>query len=245
MRKTKPNYGGTGWHVFVNLFFGVILVFATVFGVSLYHPLLTLLLLPSAYFILKAFKWKKGEILEEKLKVREEVIRVTKPKDGEKILDVGTGGGLLAIGFAKTIKDGEIVGIDVWLRLGGGTSIKNAEKNAEIEGVAGRVKFRRADVRSIPYPDNYFDVVVASFVIHIIRKDREKALKEMVRVLKPNGRFTIVEPPKEDWTGWSVDEKLKEKLERLGLKNVRFQPLTLSYPKKRNVYLVYGEKGFS
>jgi ubiquinone/menaquinone biosynthesis C-methylase UbiE len=69
--------------------------------------------------------------------------------------------------------------------LGGGTSLKNAIRNAEIEGVTGKVKFEKSDARKIPYPNNYFDIVVASFVIHIIRKGRERALQEMIRVLKP------------------------------------------------------------
>ena len=66
---------------------------------------------------------------------------------------------------------------------------------AEIEGIADRVEFKKADVRDIPYPDNCFDIVVASFVLHMIYKNREVAFKEMIRVLKPGGKFAIIEPP--------------------------------------------------
>lgn len=63
----------------------------------------------------------------------------------------------------------------------------------------------------------------------------------MIRVLKPGGKFAIIEPPR-GWLGWAVDEKLRRKLEEMGLKNVRFEPLLISYPRKRNVYIIYGEK---
>jgi len=177
-----------------------------------------LLIVPSIYFIFSGVRWAKGSIVEERLRIRDELIKFVQPRDGDKILDVGTGGGLLAIGFVKAIGNGEAVGIDIWTPLGGGTSLRNAERNAEIEGVADKVKFERCDARNIPYPDDYFNIVVASFVIHMIRKNREKALQEMVRVLRPNGKFAIIEPPRAG-AGWRVDEKLQEKLREIGLKN--------------------------
>lgn len=236
----KPNYGGPGFHVFINLGFGIILLSIAVLGAMFLHLLLLLLVFPSLYFIFSALKWKKGSILEERLKIRDELIKFVQPKDGDKVLDVGTGGGLLAIGFAKALKGGEAVGIDIWTGLGGGTTLKIAKRNAEIEGVADKVKFEEGDARNIPYPDNYFDIVVASFAIHIVHKEREKAFQEMVRVLRSGGKFAIIEPPR--GYRWLVDEKLKVKLEEIGLENVKFQPLVVSYPQKRHVYIIYGEK---
>jgi len=237
----KPDYGGAGWHVFTNLFGGIILLLVAALGAAFLHLLLLLLALPGMYFIFRAFKWKRGSLLEERLRIREELIKLVQPKDGDKVLDVGTGGGLLAIGFAKAIRGGEAVGIDIWMKFGGGTSLRTAKRNAEIEGVADKVKFEEGDARNIPYPDGYFDIVVASFAIHIIHKDREKAFQEMIRVLKPGGKFAIIEPPR-SWAGWAIGEKLRQTLEGIGLENIRFQPLLVSYPKKRHVYIIYGEK---
>jgi ubiquinone/menaquinone biosynthesis C-methylase UbiE len=234
------NYGGTGWHVFINLLLGIILTVIAILGGLNLHALLYLLLLPVPYFFLQALKWKAGGVLEERLRIREELIKIVQPKKGDMVLDVGTGGGLLAIGFAKAEEDIRAVGIDLWVPGGGGTCLKTAKRNAEIEGVADKVKFKKADARDIPYPDDHFDIVVASFVIHMIYKDRDKALKEMIRVLKPGGKFVIMEPP--GGYKWKVNEKLKEKLENLGLKGVEFIPIVINFPKKREVYVIYGEK---
>jgi len=179
-------------------------------------------------------------LLEERLRIREELIKLVQPNEGDKVLDVGTGGGLLAIGFAKAAKDVKAIGIDLWVPGGGGTSFKRAKKNAEIEGVADRVEFKKADARNIPYPDDCFDIVVASFVLHMIYRNRDAAFKEMIRVLKPGGKFAIIEPP--GGYKWGINENLKRKLENFGLKNVEFTPIMVNYPKRRNVYVIYGEK---
>jgi len=238
--KKKLNYGGTTWHVFVNLLLGMILFIVAMYGGLTFHPIVYLFLLPVPYFVLKAIRWRAGAFLEERLRIREELLKLVQPKEGDKVLDVGTGGGLLAIGFAKAANDVKATGIDLWIPGGGGTSLKTAKNNAEIEGVADRVEFKRADARDIPYPDSCFDIVVASFVLHMIYKNRDTAFKEMIRVLKSGGKFAIIEPP--GGYKWGINEDLKRKLENSGLKNVKFIPMTISYPKKRNVYIIYGEK---
>ena len=127
--------------------------------------------------------------------------------------------------------------------MGGGTSLNNALRNARIEGVAEKVRFERGDARNVPYPDEYFDKVVTSFAIHIIRgNEREKAFKEMLRVLKPRGILAMLEPPRELVTRWKVNDKLKTTLENLGLRNVKFHPFIINYPKRRTVYLIVGVK---
>ncbi|MCD6538441.1 methyltransferase domain-containing protein [Candidatus Bathyarchaeota archaeon] len=183
----------------------------------------------------------RGGLLEEKMRMREEFIRQVGVEDGGRILDVGTGSGFLAIGFAKKMRSGEVVGIDIWMPFGGGTSMRNAIRNAEIEGVSDKVSFRVADARRIPYPNDYFDRVVASFVIHIIR-GWERAVGEMVRVLKPGGVFAVLEP-RTGWAGgWRVNQNLKAKLASLGLKNVEIRLFVIYYPRRREVFLVTDKK---
>jgi len=244
MVEERPNYGSPTAHIAANFMVGILLLTLALVGYFLLSPLLVLLLLPSVYFFWSARGWARGGLLRDKLRIRDDFISVVGVEDGEKILDVGTGSGFLAIGFAKRMTHGEVVGIDVWIPLGGGTSMRNALRNAEVEGVSDRVSFKRADARDIPYPDDYFDRVVASFTIHIIR-GWEKAVEEMVRVLKPGGVFAVLEPGRGWAGGWKVDQDLRRKLEGLGLRNVTFKPFTVYYPKKRDVYLIMGVKGES
>ena len=133
--KKNLNYGGTTWHVFINLFLGIALFAVAIYGGLTFHPIIYLLSLPVPYFIFKALKWRARGFPEERLRIREELVKLIQPRGGDKVLDVGTGGGLLAIGFAKAAKNVKAIGIDVWIPGGGGTSLEAAKRNAEIEGV--------------------------------------------------------------------------------------------------------------
>jgi ubiquinone/menaquinone biosynthesis C-methylase UbiE len=66
-------------------------------------------------------------------------------------------------------------------------------ENAKVEKVEGRIAIQTGDIRSLPYPDKTFDAIISSLVIHNIpdEKGRERALSEMLRVLKPGGRFAL------------------------------------------------------
>lgn len=70
-----------------------------------------------------------------------------------------------------------------------------AERNAELEGVIDRVEFVHGDARELPFDDASFDVVVSNLTLHNIpaRDGRERALREIVRVLRPGGRLRIVD----------------------------------------------------
>ncbi len=108
----------------------------------------------------------------------------------ENVLDVGTGRGLLAIGAAKRLTRGRVVGIDIWNAsdLTGNTA-DNFLANAELEGVAERVEVRNADARRMPFPDGSFDVVLSNVCLHNIpdAKGRAEACREIGRVLRPGG----------------------------------------------------------
>ena len=60
--------------------------------------------------------------------------------------------------------------------------------------------------------------------------------------MKPGGILALLEPKSDRWIKWRVDENLRRKLEEMGLRDVKFHPVTLTYPKKRVAYLITGVK---
>ncbi len=85
-------------------------------------------------------------------------------------------------------------GVDIWRSEDlSGNSAEALRQNAKAEGVNDRVKIESADARKLPFGANSFDVVLSSLAIHNISSlpERDQALREMIRVLKPGGRVSI------------------------------------------------------
>ncbi|MGI8666559.1 MAG: class I SAM-dependent methyltransferase [Jatrophihabitans sp.] len=100
-------------------------------------------------------------------------------------LGCGTGFFLLNLTLAGVIEQGHVTDLSPGM-------VEVAQRNAAALGfqVPGRV----ADAESIPYPDDSFDLVVGHAVLHHI-PDVELALREVLRVLKPGGRFVFAGEP--------------------------------------------------
>lgn len=132
--------------------------------------------------------------LAGKLQMRDRLLDRIQWTGDEKVLDVGCGRGLLAIGAAKRLKKGRVTGIDIWSAEDlSGNTLEAANANAKAEGVADKVKIENGDARKLTYGDKSFDVVVSSLVLHNIADGEERsfALSEMLRVLKPGGHIAI------------------------------------------------------
>ncbi len=165
--------------------------------------------------------WKIHSSREGKLALREQLLDQLALKGDEKVLDVGCGRGLLAIGAAKRLKTGKATGIDVWNpQYLSGNSAEAARENAKAEGVADRVRFDTGDARKLVYPDGFFDAVISSNALHTLDDDREReqALKEMLRILKPGGRLVVFDTVE---TGYYA-----EVLRECGAQDVTFSPWT-------------------
>lgn len=109
-----------------------------------------------------------------------------KPIKGGKVLDLGTGSGLLAIELAK--RKGywfEIVGIDISENM-----VRKAIDNAKQAGIESRLEFLVATVAKLPFPDNSFDVIISYASLHHWF-DPVMVFNEVQRVIKGSGYFII------------------------------------------------------
>jgi ubiquinone/menaquinone biosynthesis C-methylase UbiE len=110
-----------------------------------------------------------------------------------KILDIGCGSGRVSIKLAKELEmEDHVYGIDIFNNAIKGNSIEKVQKNAEVEGVKEKTTFQYGSATKIPFSDDTFDFITMSYVFHEIN-DKNEALKEIRRVLKPSGQFWLTE----------------------------------------------------
>jgi ubiquinone/menaquinone biosynthesis C-methylase UbiE len=81
-------------------------------------------------------------------------------------------------------------------------------------------KFEQIDAQAIPYPDETFDIVIANFMLYHV-PDRQKALTEIRRALKPGGHLVAAT------NGMKHLQEMDEWFERLGLDSFNSRPFTL------------------
>ena len=110
-------------------------------------------------------------------------------RPGMTLLDCGCGPGTVTIGLAEAVAPGQVEGVDIEPSM-----IERAITIAK-ERRAEKVRFQVANIRDLPFPDGSFDAVYSSAVLEHLG-DPVQALKEMFRVLKPEGLIGITST---DW----------------------------------------------
>ena len=120
------------------------------------------------------------------IKWRKKVVAILSEKNPKSILDIATGTGDLAINMVETGAS-KIIGLDIspgMLEVGK-TKIKEKKLNTIIDMVVG-------DSEALPFKDNSFDAITVAFGVRNF-ETLEKGLSEILRVLKPNGSFVVLE----------------------------------------------------
>jgi SAM-dependent methyltransferase len=176
-------------------------------------------------------------------RVREVAGEVLAPRPGQRLLDAGCGVGEVARSLATAVAPGgEVVAVD---------AAASFVEAAATRDDGGAVRYERADVLALPYPDGAFDGVRTERVLQHVA-DPDAAIAELARVTKPGGRVCLVDT---DWESLAVDglpadlvaevagvlrdrdqlhhrdmgRTLRRRAVRAGLRDVRAEPVPLVF----------------
>lgn len=155
-------------------------------------------------------------------------------REGEVVLDLGSGGGIDCFLARKQVgKSGYVIGVDMTPEM-----IKLARQNAKKAGYTN-VEFRRGEIEHLPVADQSVDVIISNCVINL-SPDKQQVFNEAYQVLKPGGRLSIsdvvatAELPDEVKmdpamlagciSGAEYVEDLRIMLENAGFRNIRLTP---------------------
>ena len=120
------------------------------------------------------------------IKWRKKVVDILVQKKPEKILDVATGTGDLAVALIKT-QASEIIGIDISKGM-----LDIGKEKVKKNQLHKKIKMEIGDSESIDYPENYFDAITVAFGVRNF-ENLDKGLSEIHRVLRPGGDLVILE----------------------------------------------------
>jgi ubiquinone/menaquinone biosynthesis C-methylase UbiE len=185
-------------------------------GSTKWCPWIVGVLAVMASYALFMFAYMLWGSLVAKVRGRDDILSLIPWTGHEQILDVGCGRGLLLIGAARRLTTGKAIGVDLWIQKDQSSNQPRATlENARLEKVLDRVQVETGDMRQLPFLDSSFDVVVSSWAVHNLelKQDRDRALAEMVRVLKPGGSVLLNDIVNR--------EEYEEQFNHLGLTDVR------------------------
>ena len=104
---------------------------------------------------------------------------------GQTVLDLGSGGGIDVLLSARRVGEtGKVYGLDMTDEM-----LALARENQRVANVTN-VEFLKGELEHVPLPDGVVDVIISNCVVNL-SADKDRALAEAFRVLKPGGRFAV------------------------------------------------------
>ncbi len=120
------------------------------------------------------------------IKWRKKVVAIIAKTQPNRILDIATGTGDLAINLAQT-KAEEIIGLDISAGM-----LEVGRKKIAAKNLDNKITMMLGDSENLPFEDHSFDAITVAFGVRNF-ENLEKGLSEIYRVLKPQGIFVILE----------------------------------------------------
>jgi len=163
------------------------------------------------------------------------IMRYFPDENKKSVLDIGCGGGISVKLFSDIKEINEVVGIDY---SEGMVKLSKAFNKKYIN--SGKVSILHADVSALPLENEHFDIITAFDTINFWA-DHKKAISEIIRILKINGVFFIINAYPKVGTKWhgfikfKSDREYREFLIRHGLKNIKSEL-------KKNTIIIWGWK---
>jgi ubiquinone/menaquinone biosynthesis C-methylase UbiE len=118
---------------------------------------------------------------------RQHIVELAALTGDEQVLDAGCGTGLMALRIAAHYPECTVHGVDISPKM-----IAVACQSAAVQRATA--DFRVASITALPYPENAFDVVLTNIMYHHLDlAEKWQAVTEIVRVLKPGGRYVSAE----------------------------------------------------
>jgi arsenite methyltransferase len=166
---------------------------------------------------------------------------------GETVLDLGSGGGIDVLLSAKRVgPTGKAYGLDMTDEM-----LALARANQKKAGVEN-VEFLKGAIENIPLPDNTVDVIISNCVINL-SGDKDRVLREALRVLKPGGRLAVsdvvmrgevpssVRKSMELWVGCIAgalqETEYREKLAAAGFASIDVEPTHIYQAEEARAFL--------
>ena len=135
---------------------------------------------------------------------RGRVIKALELREGERVLDIGSGPGLLAYDMAASVgRHGRVCGIDISEDM----LLMSRTRCADQPWA----EFQRADATNLPYPDDSFDAAVSTQVYEYV-VDIPVALAELYRVARPGGRVVVLDTDYGSLVIYTEDEARMERV---------------------------------
>ena len=139
------------------------------------------------------------------IKWRKKVLKLVSDKNPKTVLDIATGTGDLAILMTNTSAE-KIIGLDISAGM-----LEVGRNKIKAKNLSDKIEMILADSENMPFEDNTFDAITVAFGVRNF-ENLEKGLAEILRVLKPNGIFVILEtsvpdktPYKQGYTFYSIN----------------------------------------